>query len=280
MSVVRRGEMGNAHQVFSCSCGHRCQQPYQLLAGALGQDWVGESGKCCICEPDSCDGRALPSCDTCQSRVQQEATAEKERLQRLEEVRRQKEQQEARKRQELNDKKKELERLEKEMNETDVYGDDGYSHPVYAAVGTETGTGTGRMWGTNTAQIRNTGPLEFPINANMRRSSPYGLSAYNHGGAHSPGRSTRSGTQCSDDGRRKAISYLLELPGYGSTISITNSGPLEYPLTASVVPYGLQRVENAYEDTYGGGMMGGGMMGGGGGLSDRYGRYGPGGQYS
>ena len=207
-----------------------------------------------------------------------------------------------------------------------VYGDDGYARPVYASVGTG-----GRAWGTNTASIRNRGPLEFPINANMHPGSPYGMSAYQGvvqptagrgfpGGAHQTQRiqggslrtftigpsigsvqvhlrseglpitakieilqgpnSGRQGIDLySDDGRHKPVSYLLELPGHGSTISITNEGPMEYPLTAEVVPYGPQRIESAYNDMYGGaygGMMGGGMMGGYGGAN----RYSLGGRYS
>ena len=219
-----------------------------------------------------------------------------------------------------------------------VRSDDGYSRPVYASVGTG-----GRSY-SNTASIRNPGPLEFPINANMNPRGPYGLSAY-QGRAPPMGRGVQRGVRTqgtsiqggalrtftidpsigsvtinlrsegmpitakidilqgpnsdrqgidlySDDGRRKPVSYLLELPGYGSTISIKNEGPLEYPLTVDVVPYGPQRMESAYGEAYDG-MMGGNnmMMNGGGGMGgmngdgmmDRYGRanrYGRGGRYS
>ena len=72
----------------------------------------------------------------------------------------------------------------------------------------------------------------------------------------------------SDDGRAKPVSYLLELPGYGSTIQIENTGPVAYPITVAVVPYGPQRMDNS---AYGyGGMMNEAMNGGG---SPRYGRY-------
>lgn len=40
-----------------------------------------------------------------------------------------------------------------------------------------------------------------------------------------------------DDGRNKPISYLLQTPGYGSVVSITNTGPMEYPMNAAVVPH-------------------------------------------
>ena len=39
------------------------------------------------------------------------------------------------------------------------------------------------------------------------------------------------------DGRANPVHYVLETPGYGCVIEITNTGPMEYPLTASCVPY-------------------------------------------
>eukprot|EP00322_Chrysochromulina_rotalis_P029275 CAMPEP_0115836254 /NCGR_PEP_ID=MMETSP0287-20121206/4614_1 /TAXON_ID=412157 /ORGANISM="Chrysochromulina rotalis, Strain UIO044" /LENGTH=330 /DNA_ID=CAMNT_0003289735 /DNA_START=17 /DNA_END=1009 /DNA_ORIENTATION=+ len=205
-----------------------------------------------------------------------------------------------------------------------VYGDDGYSRPVYASVGMG-----GRSY-TNTASIRNAGPLEFPINADMRAGRSHGMSPYQQRGMRTTSRapmevpldtqriqggalrtftidpsigsvvinlrsegmpitakieilqgpnSDRQGIDLySDDGLRKPVSYLLELPGFGSTISITNSGPIAYPLTASIIPYGPQRRDSAYNEAYGmmnGGMMGSSMMGG---VASN--RYGIGGRYS
>lgn len=200
--------------------------------------------------------------------------------------------------------------------QTRVHGDDGYARPVHATVG------TGRGAYTSTASVRNTGPLEFPINANFGASYP-SPSAYRRGvvqptagakrGAQriqgggalrtftldgsvgsvqvdlesegmpiyamieilqGPNSDRQSIDLYSDDGRGKPVSYLLELPGYGSTISITNTGPIEYPLTASVAPYGPQRIENLQDERNRAGAYGGTMQGGGGGA-----RYGPGDRY-
>jgi len=198
---------------------------------------------------------------------------------------------------------------------TRLYGDDGYSRPVYATIGTESRY---RRWGANTASIRNKGPIEFPVNAQVGRSpfqqgvaDAFG-SAQKHriqgGGAlrtftidgsigsaqvllQSEGmpisakieilqgpNSDRQGIDLySDDGRGKPVSYLLELPGYGSTISIKNMGPMEYPLTASVVPYGPQRMEPD-EYGYGNGAYGGAMQQGTAYMSG-IGRYGSGDRY-
>lgn len=209
-----------------------------------------------------------------------------------------------------------------------VYGDNGNNRRVYASVG------TGGRGYTNTASIQNTGPLEFPINAEVGGRRPF-VSAYSGATSTRGGAGMRNGqgggsqsqtiqggalrtftfdpsigsvqVHCtsqgypisanieilqgpnsdrqgielySDDGRAKPVSYLLELPGYGSTIQIENTGPMTYPITVSVVPYGPQRMENS---AYGyGGMMNEGMNGGmSGGGSPRYGRhdrYGRGGQ--
>jgi len=205
-----------------------------------------------------------------------------------------------------------------------VYGDNGSNRRVYASIGTG-----GRAY-TNTASIQNTGPLEFPINAEVggRRGFP---SAYagaagmqsqqaRMGGAGSQSQQIQGGALktftidpsigsvqvhvtsqgmpveakieilqgpnsdrqgidlYSDDGRAKPVSYLLELPGYGSTIQIENTGPMAYPITVAVVPYGPQRMEDS---AYGyGGMMDGlnGVNGGGSPRYGRYDRYGRGGQ--
>ena len=54
--------------------------------------------------------------------------------------------------------------------------------------------------------------------------------------------STKQGIEVySDDGRRKPVTYVLETPGYGCSIQIDNVGPMEYPLTASVLPYAIGR---------------------------------------
>jgi hypothetical protein len=193
-----------------------------------------------------------------------------------------------------------------------VYGDDGYARHVSATVGTGNSG-----WGTNTVTMRNRGPLEFPVNAEVGASNTPHPSAYQpraaqqriQGGAlktftldgtvgsvtvhlqseglpisavieilQGPNSERQSIDLYSDDGRRKPVSYLLELPGYGSTISITNTGPMTFPLTAAVVPYGPQRMEQQSQMGYGAmpfgmddyGMPGAGRYGAG----DPYGRNG------
>ena len=241
--------------------------------------------------------------------------------------------------------------------QTRVYGDDGYGRPIYGTIGTGR-----RGWGTTTASVRNTGPLEwvcrrsnseplkppshgalmlarlcspptldpllpprFPINAAVgvgaRRPHPaeyqevappagpmngarqqriqgggalrtftidgsigsvqiilesQGMPIYAKVEILQGPNSDRQGIELySDDGRGKPVSYILELPGYGSTVSITNTGPMEYPLTASVIPYGPQRIESQHAwggGAYGSLMPGAEPMGGRYGLGDRYGR--------
>ena len=55
-----------------------------------------------------------------------------------------------------------------------------------------------------------------------------------------------------DDGRNKPFSAVVETPGWGCSIAIRNTGPLEYPIDASVVPYCEKQSYNNY-DYYGGG---------------------------
>lgn len=173
---------------------------------------------------------------------------------------------------------------------TRVRGEDGSKNRVFASIG----TGRSASY-SNTASIRNAGPMEFPINANVGMSSmpggmggpmvgagvangaPQDWQTIQGGGAlktftvpphvgsvqvhfRSQGmpiyakidilqgpNSDRQGIDLySDDGHSKPVSYLLEIPGYGSTICIKNTGPVEYPITASVVPYGPQSMENMY----------------------------------
>ena len=41
----------------------------------------------------------------------------------------------------------------------------------------------------------------------------------------------------SDDGRGKPVFYLLDTPGPGCVVQITNTGPMEYPVSAACVPH-------------------------------------------
>eukprot|EP00966_Prymnesium_polylepis_P245561 5680843-Prymnesium_polylepis.1 len=49
----------------------------------------------------------------------------------------------------------------------------------------------------------------------------------------------------SDDGREKPVSYVLETPGYGCVVQIINTGPMEYPVTAAVVPHAVSTEPSA-----------------------------------
>jgi len=73
----------------------------------------------------------------------------------------------------------------------------------------------------------------------------------------------------SDDGCSKPITYLLETPGYGCSVQIDNTGPMEYPLVASVLAHSLE-----FHDPDCGDAMGGGAVLGGEDLVQRRSRYG------
>lgn len=172
-----------------------------------------------------------------------------------------------------------------------VYGEDGQQRPVDAMIG-----GPGRV---NTVSARNTGPLEFPMAASVVPTAGYQPMAVPvsssattiQGGAlrtypfdYSVGSVqvtiTSQGYPCNcrieilqgpntnrqgielytDNGRDRPISYILETPGYGSIVEITNTGPMEYPVTASVEPYSIQE-EMSSAPVVGGDPWGGGPAG-------------------
>jgi len=158
-----------------------------------------------------------------------------------------------------------------------VYGENGYERPVRAVV---RGRGT-----PSTVALRNTGPMEFPVAANVAPTAPpvdaagtpidgptadclASATVIQGDGAERTfpfdwtvesvqilitsdgypvsatidvlqGPSTvRQGIHLySDDGRGKPIFYVLETPGYGCVVQITNTGPMEYPVTAAAVPH-------------------------------------------
>jgi hypothetical protein len=144
-----------------------------------------------------------------------------------------------------------------------LYSEDGYSRPIQAGFDTR---------GYNTMSIRNTGPMEYPMDAGVRggytqtsrRSSDYRMSESVQGGAlrtflfgHSvnsvqvelhtdglplmatvelwqgPSNIKQIAEVYSDDGRR-SFSAVIDTPGYESTIAIRNTGPVEFPLRASL----------------------------------------------
>jgi hypothetical protein len=146
-----------------------------------------------------------------------------------------------------------------------LYSEDGYSRPIQAGFETR---------GYNTMSIRNTGPMEYPMAAavlggyNMQASSRqthHGIMSESvQGGAlrtflfgpsvnsvqvelHTDGLPLMATVELwqgpsnikqiaevySDDGRR-SFSAVIDTPGYESTIAIRNTGPLAYPLRASL----------------------------------------------
>jgi len=159
-----------------------------------------------------------------------------------------------------------------------VSGEDGYHRPISAVI-PRGGAYSGTM------AVRNTGPMEFPMRAdvwgsdvNVYHPSPAldmhgqtiqgggALRTYTFDGAvdtvqvmlkseglpiyataevlQGPNSNRQTIELYTDDGHNKPILYTMETPGYGTTISITNTGPMEYPLTASVVPVAVR----SYDD--------------------------------
>jgi len=147
-----------------------------------------------------------------------------------------------------------------------VYGEDGGLRPISASIPSDP---YGR---SNTMAIRNAGPLEFPINANFGQdvgpSPEHAATARTiQGGSlktfqmdssvqavqvllqseglpiyatvevlQGPNNNKQAIELYSDDGSQKPVFYTLETPGYGSVVQVTNRGPMEFPITASVVP--------------------------------------------
>ena len=55
-----------------------------------------------------------------------------------------------------------------------------------------------------------------------------------------------------DNGFKRPIFYILETPGRGCVVSVTNTGPVEFPLTASVVPHFVNQDTTPYGAVVGG----------------------------
>lgn len=171
-----------------------------------------------------------------------------------------------------------------------MYSEDGYRRPF---ISDEPPRGQ-----PNTLAVRNTGPLEFPMNAHVaadprRRGMPGGGRPPSgmtiQGGAtesfpiepsvdsveiflQTEGRNLEAkievlqGPDCvrqtvdlnEDWGYDRPFSFTLETPGYGSVVRIINTAPMTFPFTASVVPRSINRGGYGHEDRYA--HMGGGSQ--------------------
>ena len=81
-----------------------------------------------------------------------------------------------------------------------------------------------------------------------------------------------------DDGRNRPVFYTLETPGYGCVVRVNNVGPMEFPMTASVVPDSFQdeRMDMMGDPYFGGDVVIGGEIGSYGGPGPRGGPMGGG----
>ncbi|EOD06956.1 hypothetical protein EMIHUDRAFT_453372 [Emiliania huxleyi CCMP1516] len=192
-----------------------------------------------------------------------------------------------------------------------VYGENGNLRPVRGTVGMR-----GRHPRSNAIAVRNAGPLEFPMSdvgvfgGGAEQPSIECLESAStvQGGSlrtypvgpyvdavqvllRSDGlpvnatieivqgpNTNRQGIELyTDDGRERPIFYILETPGYGSVVEVRNTGPLEFPIAASVVPHSVGMADESFggggygRGGYGGGGGGGYGGGGGGGGGGRYG---------
>jgi hypothetical protein len=154
-----------------------------------------------------------------------------------------------------------------------VYSEDGRMRPFTSVVEKP-------RPGGSAMDIRNTGPMEFPLTAAVGAgtstklssdsvsSADFSLGTTIQGGAlftfpfgpsvrsvqvsirtdgmplmaiveiwQGPGSVRQIAKIYTDNGLNRPFAAVIETPGYGSTIAIRNVGPMEFPLTASVVPY-------------------------------------------
>ena len=178
------------------------------------------------------------------------------------------------------------------------YSENGDYRPVNARFGNH-----GPSRGPSTMDVRNSGPVEFPMSAgvgygrhqqqqqsygygsqgNGYSSQRNGYGSQGYGGGSRPGNPTRETVQggalqtysfeqgvtrveveltsqgmpikaevellqgpntvkqmadiYSDNGRDKPFTVDLDTPGYGSSITVRNTGPMEYPIEAMLTPF-------------------------------------------
>lgn len=151
-----------------------------------------------------------------------------------------------------------------------VYSEDGYYRPFSAVIETH-----GRWHGSDTIAVRNTAGLAFPITASVQpnvgrgsavsrtpshpmiidggaiRTFPfeYGFEAVqvwleSHGNPmnarielwQGPSNEKQVIEIYSEDGFERPFSMVIDTPGPGNIIRVVNTGPLTFPLLASVDP--------------------------------------------
>jgi hypothetical protein len=166
-----------------------------------------------------------------------------------------------------------------------VWSEDGRARPFSAVVQTPR---------SNTVDIRNTGPMEFPINAGVGSMGQQEVTAIQlqdvafsspsitvQGGSlktvtldplvgsvvvsirsegmpimatvevwQGPGTVKQVAEVYADDGRRRPFCAVVETPGYGSTICVRNSGPVEFPVEINVEPYSEQSYATSGQSPY------------------------------
>jgi hypothetical protein len=167
-----------------------------------------------------------------------------------------------------------------------VYSDDGFLRPFRSS---EPPRGQ-----PNSIAVQNTGPLEFPLSADVAgerqeallppssgwtiqggasRSFPIDASVENvrvfmqTEGRNFEARievlqgpdSVRQVVELNEDfGYDRPFSCVLDTPGYGCVIRIINTGVMEFPFKASVVPLSFSRPDYGYGGSYRHARVGGG----------------------
>jgi hypothetical protein len=182
-----------------------------------------------------------------------------------------------------------------------VWSEDGRARPFQSTVSTPYGM-------SSMMDVRNTGPMEFPVRAGVMPSrdaplgatqlspdqpSAFGTRSSKFGGLGSSSKTIQgdgglkyftvdpsvASVQVNiwnegrpffgkveilqgpnsvrqvadvyvDDSRNRPFSTIIQTPGYGSTIIVRNTGPMAFPLTASVEPYSRRSSASHSESAY------------------------------
>ncbi|KAH8050519.1 hypothetical protein JL721_11340 [Aureococcus anophagefferens] len=106
-----------------------------------------------------------------------------------------------------------------------VYVENGQLRPFSAVIATPRGP--------NTVAIRNIGQLEFPIAADV-----YANDVENPSAETGPNNNKQVIELYTEDGLDRPFA-ILETPGSGNVVRIVNTAPVEFPMTAAVVPHSI-----------------------------------------